>query len=102
MVAPKFGPHRMWHPACFVCRLVGVRFCSRVTFLLCNVWSKIYTVDSFCLYLCLCLNFQQAFKIPRVLLVSKEHFNSIFVTTIIFKVKFLFVDAKETVLKEDM
>ena len=26
-----------------------------VTFLLCNVWSKIYTVDSCCLYLCLCL-----------------------------------------------
>ena len=22
VVAPKFGPHRMWHPACFVCRLV--------------------------------------------------------------------------------
>ena len=20
VVAPKFGPHRMWHPACFVCR----------------------------------------------------------------------------------
>ena len=36
--------------------MVGVRFCSRVTFLLCNVWSKIYTVDSCCLYLCLCLN----------------------------------------------
>ena len=23
MVAPKFGPNRMWHPSCFVCRLVS-------------------------------------------------------------------------------
>ena len=32
MVAPKFGPHRMWHPACFVCRLACfhlVRFLAK-------------------------------------------------------------------------
>jgi len=41
VVAPKFGPHRMWHPACFVCShcgelLVDLTYCVHQDLLYCE------------------------------------------------------------------